>query len=114
MLFNALEGSAAGVSGPRLEISAEKQRTKQAAPDTPTPTNPALGLYLYRGAPGGGRPESLHLIEALPTPLGASWLMVQARSVKMRPYDPPADGAPLYAELPMSFNHWQYSLIPEN
>jgi len=113
MLFTALEGPAAAPGGQRLEISAEKQRTKVADADTPTPPNPALALYLYRGAPGGGRPESLHVIEALPTPLGASWLIVQARSVRIKPYEPGADGVRLYAELPMSFNDGQYSLVPD-
>lgn len=113
MLFTALEGPAAAPGGQRLEISAEKQRTKVADANTPTPPNPALALYLYRGAPDGGRPESLHVIEGLPTPLGAGWLIVQARSVRMKPYEPGADGARLYAELPMSFNDGQYSLVPE-
>lgn len=114
MLFTALQGPAADATGQRLQISAENQRTKRPDPNTPTPPSPALALYLYRGAPGGGRPESLQLIEALPTPRGASWLAVQARSVKMKPYEPETRGARLYAELPMSFNDWEYSLIPDD
>lgn len=114
MLFTALDVPAAAAAAPRLELSAEKQRTKRADPNTPTPPHPVHALYLYRGAPGGGRPESLQLIEALPTPLGASWLLVQARSVKMKPYALDASGTRLYAELPMSFNDWEYSLIPQD
>lgn len=116
MLFAALDGlDSQGTQsgrGPVLEISAENQRSKTMEGNMPAPQSPALGLYLYRGAPQGGRAEALWVIEALPTPRSARGLDLHARGIRMKPYaaDPPNQRA--YARLPISFDDGQHSLVP--
>lgn len=111
MLFAALEGEA-GDRGPRLRISAENQRTKVVDPRAMQPFGPALGFYLYRGNPAGGRAETVRLIEALPTPAGARGLDALVRSIKTSPYALEAAGQRLYAQIPVSFNDGHHSLVP--
>lgn len=53
---------------PRSALAAENQRSKVADLRLMLSLGPALGLYLYRGSPAGGRAEAMQLIEALPTP----------------------------------------------
>ncbi len=108
--WNSVSGSA-GASEHGLQISAENQRVKEVQADAPQPVSPAVGLYLYRGSPAGGRAENVELIEALPTPSATRGLAQSARGIRMRPYQEEA-GIRRYAFLPVSYNDWQHSLVP--
>lgn len=120
MLFDSLDSGASWNSGSAsvgapshgLEITAENQRRKEVEASAPQPVSPALGLYLYRGSPTGGRAENIVLVEALPTPLAARGLMQMARSVRTRPYGQDDGSARRYGLIPVSYNDWQYSLVP--
>lgn len=95
-----------------LEMSAENQRRKTVNPDAPMPIAPAMGLFLYRGNPAGGRGEAVQLVEALPNPAGARGLALIAREFRTREYPVGDGGERRYALLPISFNEWQHSLLP--
>lgn len=113
MLFATIDESMAPATAADLEISAQNQRSKTVFGDTMQPSGPAMGLYIYKGSPKGGRGEQVRLIEGWPTPMAAHGLDSLAREVRMKPYavDPP--GKRLYAELPVSFNNWDYTLLPK-
>jgi hypothetical protein len=112
MLFAAIDESVAPATAADLEISAQNQRSKTVLGDTMQPSGPAMGLYIYKGSPKGGRGEQVRLIEGWPAPMAAHGLDILAREVRMKPYavDPPDKR--LYAELPVSFNNWDYTLVP--
>jgi len=121
MLFDALDSGAGWnpasgstvASGEGLQISAENQQRKEILPDAPQPFSPAMGLYLYRGAPAGGRAENIELIEALPAPLAARGLMQSARNLRTKPYESSGNGARRYGFVPVSYNDGVHSLVPE-
>ena len=71
---------------------------------------PALGIYLYRGDPDGGRAESIQTIEALPNPLNTFGIKALARATRMKPYDAPANER-RYAIMPLAFNQYDYYLF---
>lgn len=96
----------------KVEISAENQREKILAPNSPVPVAPSLGLFLYRANPAGGRAEAVSMIEGLPTPASARGLDAPARSLRIKPYALPEDGKRIYGLLPISYNDGQYSLLP--
>lgn len=110
--WNSVSGSS-GAPGEGLQISAENQRRKEVQPEVPQPLSPAMGLYLYRGAPAGGRAENIQLIEALPAPIAARGLMQLARNLRTKPYAPSDNGARWYAFVPVSYNDWAHSLVPD-
>lgn len=112
MLFATIDESMAPATGADLEISAQNQRSKKLFGDTMQPSGPAMGLYLYKGSPKGGRGEQVRLIEGWPGPMAAHGLDIVAREIRMKPYpaDPPEKR--LYTELPVSFNNWDYTLLP--
>ena len=112
MLFATIDESMAPAKAAELEISAQNQRSKTVFGDTMQPSGPAMGLYIYRGSPKGGPGEQVRLIDGWPTPMGAHGLDILARAIRMKPYvvDPPEKR--LYAELPVSFNNWDYTLVP--
>lgn len=114
MLSDSLDSDSGSAGAPSqgLEISAENQRRKEVEANAPQPVSPALGLYLYRGAPTGGRAENIELVEALPTPLAARGLMFLARNIRTKPYGQDDAGARRYAILPVSYNDWEHSLVP--
>lgn|GEM_PF-2028270 len=93
-----------------LAPRAENQRRKTRF-DSPMdlPVTPALTLFLLRGNPQGGRPESSLVIEALPSPSAARGLEALARDFKTAPY-PAAAGQRRYDTVPMSFNRGPYAL----
>ena len=121
LLFDALDpgaawnpaGASTDASGNGLQISAENQHRKEIRPDAPQPSSPAMGLYLYRGAPAGGRAENIELIEALPTPPAARGLMQLARDLRTKPYEPADNGFRRYGFVPVSYNDWVHSLVPD-
>jgi hypothetical protein len=114
MLFTQLEGEGGSATwnSSKLQMSAENQREKIMTPDARIPIGPSLGLFLYRGNPGGGRAESVFMIEGLPTAASARGLDAQARSFRIKPYALDEDGKRAYALLPISFNDGGYSLVP--
>ncbi|MET0580430.1 MAG: hypothetical protein ABWZ08_00480 [Pseudoxanthomonas sp.] len=112
MLFATIDESVAPALPSDLEISAQNQRSRKVFGDTMQPSGPAMGLYIYKGSPKGGRGEQVRLVEGWPTPMAAHGLDILAREIRMKPYviDPPEKR--LYAELPVSFNNWDYTLMP--
>ena len=81
--------------------------THQAAQLNRVPRKPALGLYLLRLSPGGGRPESVLLIEALPTPSAVLGLEGMARRFQARAYVPGTANARSHITVPIVF-HTRY------
>lgn len=110
MFFRTIDRLEAPASGQDLQISAQNQRSQAVYGNVMQPSDPAFGLYLYKGDPEGGPAERVRLIEAWPTPKAAHGLDLLARQVRMKPYE--SDG-PRYTELPISYNVWDYSLVPE-
>jgi hypothetical protein len=114
MLFDSLDpdSNSAWIGGQGVEIAAENQRHKEVEASAPQPLSPALGLYLYRGSPTGGRAENIELVEALPTPLAARGLVQMARSMRTKPYGQGGGSERRYGLLAISYNDWQHSLVP--
>lgn len=114
MLFDSLDpdSNSNWIAGQGVEIAAENQRHKELEASAPQPLSPALGLYLYRGSPTGGRAEHIELVEALPTPLAARGLMQVARNIRTRPYGRDEGSPWRYGLMPVSYNDWQHSLVP--
>lgn len=112
MLFAQLDALQAqdGEEAGGLTARAENQRRKTVL-DSPMdlPVTPALSLFLMRGDPQGGRPESALVLEALPSPNAARGLEALARDFKTAPY-PAAAGQRRYDLIPMSFNRGPYAL----
>ena len=115
MLFDALDrdSNSGWINGKGVEITADNQRHKEVEASAPQPVSPAAGLYLYRGSPTGGRAENVVLVEALPAPLAARGLVHIARNVRTKPYRQEEGSAKRYGLLPVSYNDWQHSLIPD-
>lgn len=112
MLFSALDaGSATGRGfdgGMRHTAQNQKQRTLE--PGTAVARQPALGVYLYRGRPQGGRAEAVETIEALPYPMNAFGLKALARETRMTGYEAPA-GERRYVVLPVALGQADYYLF---
>lgn len=112
MLFAQIDALHAQDTGESAGLAprAENQRRKTVR-DSPMdlPVTPALTLFLLRGNPQGGRPESSLVIEALPSPSAARGLEALARDFKTAPY-PAAAGQRRYDTVPMSFNRGPYAL----
>jgi hypothetical protein len=112
MFFAALDDSMTPASPADLQISAQNQRSKAVFGDTMQPSGPSMALYIYRGSPEGGRGERVRLVDGWPAPMAAHGLDIMAREVRMKPYAVDPSGKRLYAELPVSFNNWDYTLVP--
>lgn len=114
MLFDSLDpdSNSDWIDGQGVEIAAENQRHKEVEASAPQPSSPALGLYLYRGSPTGGRAENIELVEALPTPPAARGLMQLARNIRTKPYGQDEGSPRRYGLMPVSYNDWQHSLVP--
>lgn len=93
-----------------LEPTAENQRRRTLDGRVPTPRQPALGIYLFRGDPAGGQAESVQTIEALPNPAKTFGMKAMVRSMRTKPYEAPA-AARRYAIVPLSFNQSNYYLF---
>lgn len=96
-----------------LEPSAENQRRKTIGADVPQPRQPALGLFLYRGNPNGGRAESVDVVEILPLPVSAFGLKLMTQNMRSKPYES-TDGTRRFALIGMSFNKSDYYLLGEH
>ncbi|MBN6113354.1 hypothetical protein [Xanthomonas bonasiae] len=112
MLFAQIDALQAQSTGEDsgLAARAENQRRKTVL-DSPMdlPVTPALSLFLLRGDPQGGRPESALVVEALPSPNAARGLEALAHDFKTAPY-PAQAGQRRYDLMPMSFNRGPYAL----
>lgn len=112
MLFAAVDARSdlAGATGGGLEPSAENQRQRTLDASVPMPRQPAMGVYLYRGNPQGGRAESVETIEALPNPMKTFGLERMARDTSMKPYAADA-GERRHVVLPLAFGQSDYYLF---
>lgn len=75
----------------------------QAAQLNRVPRKPALGLYLLRMSPSGGQPESVLLVEALPTPSAVLGLEGVARRFEGHAYAPRAANQRNHVTVPIVF-----------
>lgn len=112
MLFTALD-ERSDIAAPvdqGLQPTAENQRTRTLDPDDPAPRQPAMGVYLYRGDPAGGRAEAVQTIETLPNPMQTFGMKAIVRSMRMKAYQATGDDR-RYAIVPLSMGQSNYYLF---
>ncbi|MGH8077675.1 MAG: hypothetical protein ACREPE_10165, partial [Lysobacter sp.] len=74
------------------------------------PKVPAIGLYMLRAAPHGGRAENVLLIEALPSPRDALGLEGVARRFESKAYRLETAENRRYGFMPITVSDWRYAL----
>lgn len=112
MFFAALDARSdlAGAIDGGLEPTAENQSRRSLEGSVPVARQPAMGIYLYRGTPGGGRAEAVETVETLPNPMKTFGLKALARDTRMTPYQAAA-GERAYVVLPVALGQADYYLF---